>query len=410
MWWTYSSNYTALPGQSPDSWLRREGNTPSHENIMSFDLDSYFFGESIDGIKIGTSIPFSSAIPYSATIFIKGVDDDLGEINFQISWHLDGGIISSSASTSGGMQQLPRIALGDDGNGNVAIFLHDYTPNNIHFEVSASMSQEWVNNNFYYGANDWVRGWYIDNCASMGSFVDVPVTNSFSELHSDNVYTNNILASGINSNTININDYLTVGGGLQLFNFANREYLNESRTLFNQPSELSSKVLTTDLDGNVVLVPNIGANPTQWVPDVNTTAVGDFTIKTNPNTIGYGGHVFIGNNPSHAVFQEAHYRLVVDGTIGARKVKVTQSSWADYVFNRDYKLQPLIELEKFIKKYGHLPEMPTTSQVEKDGVDIGETQALLLKKIEELTLHLIELNKKLEEQNRKIQNLEKIKK
>lgn len=98
------------------------------------------------------------------------------------------------------------------------------------------------------------------------------------------------------------------------------------------------------------------------------------------------------------------YKLAVEGTIGARKLKITQSpTWADYVFDASYELMPLNQLEKYILKNKHLPEVPTSDEVEKNGLDIGDTQALLLKKIEELTLHLIEINKKLENQNNLIQ-------
>jgi hypothetical protein len=88
----------------------------------------------------------------------------------------------------------------------------------------------------------------------------------------------------------------------------------------------------------------------------------------------------------------------VDIGIRTRKIKVDQSTWADYVFQKDYSLLPLGEVEKFIHQYQHLPEVPTATEVAKDGVDLGSNQVVLLKKIEELTLYLIEQNKQLAEQ------------
>ena len=89
------------------------------------------------------------------------------------------------------------------------------------------------------------------------------------------------------------------------------------------------------------------------------------------------------------------YKLAVEGTIGARKMKITQQGipWADYVFQDDYQLRSLESLDKYIQQYKHLPEVPTTKEVNENGLDVADTQALLLKKIEELTLYMIELKK-----------------
>jgi hypothetical protein len=99
-------------------------------------------------------------------------------------------------------------------------------------------------------------------------------------------------------------------------------------------------------------------------------------------------------------------KLAVNGDIFSKKVKVTQNGWPDYVFNTTYKLRPLKEVEDFIKKYNHLPDVPSAGEVEKNGLDLGDNQATLLKKIEELTLYIIEQDKKMAEQNKKIGLLE----
>jgi hypothetical protein len=103
-------------------------------------------------------------------------------------------------------------------------------------------------------------------------------------------------------------------------------------------------------------------------------------------------------------------KLSVNGNIRSRKIIVTQNGWADYVFNDGYRLRPLVQVENFIKENKHLPEIPTAKEVEKNGVDVGETQSLLLKKIEELTLYVIEQDKrieKLEQENTKLKNKRK---
>ncbi len=86
-------------------------------------------------------------------------------------------------------------------------------------------------------------------------------------------------------------------------------------------------------------------------------------------------------------------KLSVNGNITAKKIVVAQTGWSDYVFNKDYKLRSLSSLETFIKRNKHLPDVPSANEVEEKGISVGDNQALLLKKIEELTLYLIEINK-----------------
>lgn len=88
-------------------------------------------------------------------------------------------------------------------------------------------------------------------------------------------------------------------------------------------------------------------------------------------------------------------KLSVNGNIVARKIKVTASSadWPDYVFHKEYQLPSLQEIENYIKTYSHLPGIPDAKEIETNGLDVGEMNKQLLKKIEELTLHMIEMNK-----------------
>jgi len=106
--------------------------------------------------------------------------------------------------------------------------------------------------------------------------------------------------------------------------------------------------------------------------------------------------------------------LSVNGNIRTKKVIVTQIGWPDYVFKTGYKLPSLGWLENFISKNKHLPGIPSEKEVEVNGVDLGETQALLLKKIEELTLYVIQQNRINEQQQAIIEaqqkELESIKK
>mgnify|MGYP000037970901 FL=1 len=85
------------------------------------------------------------------------------------------------------------------------------------------------------------------------------------------------------------------------------------------------------------------------------------------------------------------YQLAVNGNIHAKEVKVDLTGWPDYVFQSEYTLPTLEEVEKHIAEKGHLINMPSAKEVEENGVALGEMNKLLLQKIEELTLYIIEL-------------------
>lgn len=97
-------------------------------------------------------------------------------------------------------------------------------------------------------------------------------------------------------------------------------------------------------------------------------------------------------------------KLSVNGKIRTREIKVETANWPDYVFLDEYKKMSLSDLEKFIKAYKHLPEMPTATEAERDGIDLGRISKNLVKQQEELVLHLIEKDQEI--QKLKTENLE----
>ena len=102
------------------------------------------------------------------------------------------------------------------------------------------------------------------------------------------------------------------------------------------------------------------------------------------------------------------YELSVAGKIAATDILLEpQSSWPDYVFEEDYELMPLDEVEAAINKNGHLPGIPSAAEIKEDGLEVGAMQVNMMEKIEELTLHLIEMNKKLKAQEAEIKSLRK---
>lgn len=111
------------------------------------------------------------------------------------------------------------------------------------------------------------------------------------------------------------------------------------------------------------------------------------------------GNVGIGTNTPQA-------KLAVNGDLYAKRIKVVQTGWPDFVFQEDYRLPTLQEVEHFIKENKHLQNIPSEKEVNENGIDVGEINKKLLQKVEELTLYIIDLKKESEQQQQRIQKLE----
>ena len=112
------------------------------------------------------------------------------------------------------------------------------------------------------------------------------------------------------------------------------------------------------------------------------------------NTVLYwnaNGEVGIGTDLTSNTL---HYKLAVNGGIRAKSLKV-EPSWADCVFEKNYSLSTIEEVEQYIKKFGHLPEIPSAEEIKTNGADVGELLKLQMQKIEELTLYVIQLQKEI---------------
>jgi len=133
----------------------------------------------------------------------------------------------------------------------------------------------------------------------------------------------------------------------------------------------------------------------------STSTGGIQTELTEKLRINSTGNVSIGTSDAKG------YKLAVNGNILATEIKVQAAPWPDYVFSKNYKLPALQSIEKHIKKEGYLPDMPSAKEVESNGINVGEMNAKLLKKIEELTLYIIDQNKELLNQKDQLNNLKK---
>ena len=142
------------------------------------------------------------------------------------------------------------------------------------------------------------------------------------------------------------------------------------------------------MDGNEIQARNNGAGSSLFLQ----TSAGDVLMIPNET-----GQVGIGVASSLNMPAD-DYLLAVDGKIISEEVRVEISgSWPDYVFDQDYRLTPLSELENQLKSQGHLPGIPSAAQVKEEGILLGDMQRAMLEKIEELTLYVIALQKEIDD-------------
>ena len=162
------------------------------------------------------------------------------------------------------------------------------------------------------------------------------------------------------------------------------------------------------LDGDMTDWTNSG-----WRPRFQTPLG---TVWASSKKVSTGGNYYLGFGMTNSGWyfmqrkdnKTKRYvcRISQDGEIFATRVKVQQMNWSDFVFEANYELEPLKELEDYIKVNKHLPNIPSEQEIKEDGLDLGNMQKIQMQKIEELTLYIIELNKKNEKLQERIFKLE----
>lgn len=173
--------------------------------------------------------------------------------------------------------------------------------------------------------------------------------------------------------------------------------------------------LINNYGGNSDVTYRLGnnTNPNDAGAVSKVEVLGEFVSSHDGNNqiTAKNGRTIIGNiNPALLTGITAlpeDYKLIVNGKVRVRNEVFVQQgglTWPDYVFTKDYKLMPLQEVEQHIKEKGHLPNMPSAAEVEKDGIAVGDIITRQQEKIEELTLHLIEMHKKIEALEKKLNN------
>ncbi len=190
----------------------------------------------------------------------------------------------------------------------------------------------------------------------------------------------------------------------------------ESSSVYSNDPELSlitsnTKRLSISSTG-VISLPNMAgvgdrilSISSTGVLGISTDVVNTKTDQLILGTKNFFTGVYVGEK-SNTTAVDPSVKLWVNGKIKTRSILVDPKNWADYVFDKDYQLASLRDIEAFIKINKHLPEVPTRAEVNANGVNVGEMNEILLKKVEELTLHLIEKDKQMSSQEERIKKLE----
>lgn len=160
----------------------------------------------------------------------------------------------------------------------------------------------------------------------------------------------------------------------------------------------SDKKLYSPVDGTLEWYTNNNAGEHGFA--VSHQGTRQVYLNSYGNSYFMGGSVGIGTTAPQSL-------LAVNGTISAKKVQVTATGWADFVFDEAYQLPTLAEVENFIKANKHLPAIPSAAEVEKDGQDLGAMNKALLQKVEELTLYIIQQQKQMDAMDARLKAVEK---
>lgn len=195
--------------------------------------------------------------------------------------------------------------------------------------------------------------------------------------------------------------------------FSNAQWSSNSGFLYYNQGNVGIGTLTpgTKLDVNGIIRTYNKDNPNATWDNLSVWSDGEHSyiysygdekgllLKSNDgNKIILDSFVGIGTySPQNA--------LDVKGKIRAQEVIVTLDGWSDFVFKPAYRLRPLSEVKQFINTNGHLPEIPSEEDVKQKGVSMGDMQAKLLQKVEELTLYMIKISEENESLRKEIENL-----
>ncbi len=245
----------------------------------------------------------------------------------------------------------------------------------------------------------------IDNVSILPAGTDTTAPTPPSNLSASNItQTSANLSWTASTDNIGVTNYGIYNNGL-LQNSTGSTSTNFLLTGLSPSTSYNLTVRALDAAGNE----SANSNTVTFVTG-NTTAVPYTTDNANLITVDWTARdLFANRNLGIGTTNTYGYRLAVAGGAIAESVRVKlQSQWPDFVFTDTYALPSLEEVEHHIEEQGHLIGIPSAAEVMQDGIDLGNMNARLLQKIEELTLYILQLEKRIqgfEEENRNLHQL-----
>lgn len=340
------------------------------------------------------------------------------------------GIYAEAVGSAGTRIGLFSKASGGDkniaarfGEGDVDIYNNVYIGNPTDSLARLNVSNE---NNLH---NNIARAGYFVT-KNDGDEDTYGISTSATSNGSGNVYAHRNLAFGFEPSSKVYGLYSTAVGAngemIGIYSSAAGGIKNLAALFGSGDVEVQSRlrVNTINQNGRVHIknTDNIGSNATAIRIEADNngpeTSYGTFVTATNSgtgNAIGHYSAVYTENDLAYRgdgnvyftgdlrVGQNVDpydgvYKVVVDGKILSEEVRVQNSlGWPDYVFDKNYKLRSLKEVENFIKKYNHLPNIPSAKKIEQEGIILGEMQTRMMEKIEELTLYILAQQKEIDQ-------------
>jgi trimeric autotransporter adhesin len=301
----------------------------------------------------------------------------------------------SNTSGSGNIYIGDGAGLGGNASNNLAIGqyaganLTGSSSNNVSIGPVASFFATNVSNGVFLGLNAGVpqssQSAVLTNVVALGANSEVTQSNSIILGKNANVG----IGTSAPSTALHVVSSTTNTSGLRLQNLTSSSPASATG---------ATKFLSVDGSGNVILA---SLNASARVATEVAPTESYWQMNSGRLQNAGGEAVVIGKGISKL---GGNYGLYVEKGILTEKVKVAvknSADWSDYVFAPAYKLRKLSEVESFIKRNGHLPGVPSAEQVVTEGVDVATMDAKLLEKIEELTLYVIDLEKK----NKEIESL-----
>lgn len=343
-------------------------------------------GGSLTGTLIGTNASFTGNLGVGTTNATTQVEISSVTPGFSLTPSNYSGNYKTQLGTQSGAQGI--LILGNNGE------------NEIRFGNTAigGACSIYVNNTqSYTSASDGILATHFASNGNIGVGTMSPVTKFSigdyfgSRLPYIDGISNTFGVTGITVGSSNISN-TSIGGGIDLTNNTFSENSYSPVVSFSSRSSNGNYNNTYAAVYGSLAGQGADAN---WVRGNLIFATSGGAGVSEKMRIDYTGNVGIGTTTPTE-------KLSVNGNIKARKLIVTQTGWSDYVFEEGYKLRSLRELQIFIKENKHLPEVPTATEVTAKGISLGDNQALLLKKIEELTLYLIEIKEELNVTNDKV--------